>query len=131
MRKNMSKKRRILAVDDDPINLFLLNEFLENDFEVRLASSGEEALDEIPDFQPEVILLDIMMPELDGFQVCSKIREDRANDNIKVLFLSAKQTLNDRLYGYECGADDFISKPFNHDELLARIKIFLRCSRLV
>lgn len=127
----MSKKRRILAVDDDPINLFLLNEFLENDFEVRLASSGEEALDEIPDFQPEVILLDIMMPELDGFQVCSKIREDRANDNIKVLFLSAKQTLNDRLYGYECGADDFISKPFNHDELLARIKIFLRCSRLV
>lgn len=120
-----------MAVDDDPINLFLLNEFLENEYEVKLVSLGEEALDEIPNFKPEIILLDIMMPGLDGYQVCSKIRENSGNDNIKVLFLSAKESLNDRLHGYECGADDFITKPFNHDELLAKIRIFLRCSRQI
>lgn len=125
----MSEKRRIMAVDDDPINLFLLNEFLESDYDIKLISSGEEALDELVSFKPEIILLDIMMPDMDGYQVCSEIRKIPDNDNMKILFLSAKQSLNDRLHGYECGADDFITKPFNHDELLAKIKIFLRCSR--
>ena len=125
----MSEKRRIMAVDDDPINLFLLNEFLESEYEVKMVPSGEDALDGLSDYKPEIILLDIMMPGLDGYQVCSKVRENPDHDNIKIIFLSAKQSLNDRLHGYECGADDFITKPFNHDELLAKIKIFLRCSR--
>ncbi len=122
----MSKQNRILAVDDDPMILFLLTELLEEHYEVKTATSGKEALDLANKFMPDIILLDIMMPGIDGYEVCSNIRGDESLASIKIIFVSAKELLKDRLHGYEVGGEDFITKPFKPEELLAKIKVFLR-----
>ena len=122
----MSDRGRILAVDDDPMTLFLLTEFLGGEFDVKTATSGEEALQLVYDYSPDIILLDIIMPGMDGYDVCSTIRMDDRLASIKVIFVSAKELLKDRLRGYEVGGEDFITKPLKQEELLAKIRVFLR-----
>jgi DNA-binding response OmpR family regulator len=122
----MAKKTRILVVDDDPMNLKFLKEILADQYNVESALSGEEALEIIVDFVPEILLLDIMMPGIDGYEVCKRIRANKKLANMKILLVSAKAMLNEKLMGYEVGADDYITKPFEHEELLAKIKIFIR-----
>ena len=124
----MAKKTRILVVDDDPMNLKFLKEILADQYNVESALSGEEALEIIVDFVPEILLLDIMMPGIDGYEVCKRIRANKKLANMKILLVSAKAMLNEKLMGYEVGADDYITKPFEHEELLAKIKIFIRLS---
>ncbi len=122
----MAKKTKILIVDDDPMNLKFLKEILSDEYNIKAALSGEEALEIIFDFMPEILSLDIMMPGVDGYEVCKKIRANEKLANIKILLVSAKAMLNEKLMGYEVGADDYITKPFEHEELLAKIKIFIR-----
>ncbi|MBT4289499.1 MAG: response regulator [Deltaproteobacteria bacterium] len=122
----MANKTKILVVDDDPMNLKFLKEILSDEYNIIAALSGEEALEIIFDFMPEILLLDIMMPGIDGYEVCKKIRANEKLANIKILLVSAKAMLNEKLMGYEVGADDYITKPFEHEELLAKIKIFIR-----
>ena len=122
----MAKKTKILVVDDDPMNLKFLKEILADQYNVESALSGEEALEIIVDFVPEILLLDIMMPGIDGYEVCKRIRANKKLANMKILLVSAKAMLNEKLMGYEVGADDYITKPFEHEELLAKIKIFIR-----
>ena len=122
----MAKKTKILIVDDDPMNLKFLKEILSDEYNIKAALSGEEALEIIFDFMPEILLLDIMMPGVDGYEVCKKVRASEKLANIKILLVSAKAMLNEKLMGYEVGADDYITKPFEHEELLAKIKIFIR-----
>jgi two-component system response regulator ResD len=118
----MSKK--ILVVDDDKNICELLRLYLEKEgYEVILAFDGEEALIKFEHNLPDIILLDIMMPRLDGWQVCRKIRK---NSEIPIVMLSAKGEVFDKVLGLELGADDYIVKPFDTKEVVARIKAVLR-----
>lgn len=117
---------KILIVDDDKRNVLLLESALKRSYQIRVAYSGEEALNVLEAFNADVVLLDIMMPGMSGYDVCNAIREHAQWKFIKVLLVSAKVLPSDRVLGYECGADDYITKPFNIDELRAKIKVFAR-----
>ncbi len=120
------KKNRMLIVDDDQTNILILEEILGRQFEFKSVSSGTEALDAAMVFKPDIILLDIMMPGQDGYEICRKLREMEELSFTKIILLSAKSMLNDRLRGYQAGADDFIIKPFDSEELLAKVRVFIR-----
>lgn len=118
----------LLLADDDPITLDSLAECLQPEgFKTLLARDGEEALAQWKQHQPELLCLDIMMPRLDGYEVCRRVRAVDAR--LPVLFLSAKSEEIDVVVGLKLGADDFIRKPFGKQELLARIHAALRRSR--
>ncbi len=120
-------KSKILAVDDDAINLKVIQKLLKGEpYQLHLASSGEEALAIASAVRPDLILLDIMMPGIDGYETCRRIREEEFLRNTKILLVSANDRIEERLKGYEAGADDYITKPFDHNELLAKIRVFLR-----
>ena len=117
----------LLAVDDDAIILDMYRAILEDGYNLHLISSATEAL-KFLDSHPRVdlILLDIMMPGTDGYETCRRIRADPLFSDVKVILVSAKMMLEDKLRGYEIGADDYITKPFEASELLAKVKVFLR-----
>ncbi len=114
---------RILIVDDEPRNRMILEELLE-EFEIWTAASGQEALEQVPQIKPDVILLDVMMPHLDGFEVCRQLRAQPEHADTTIIFVSGKAMAEERKAGLEAGADDYVTKPFNHDELLAKIEEF-------
>ncbi|MEM7255549.1 MAG: response regulator [Pseudomonadota bacterium] len=120
-----SPKPTVLAVDDTDDNLFILRGFLGKHYNVHTAQDGEEALRVMPSLQPALVLLDVMMPGIDGFEVCRQIRKGPQSQT-KVLMLSARDQLQDRLAGYEAGADDYITKPFDEQELLAKVSVYLK-----
>lgn len=119
---------RILVVDDEPRYLHLLRINLESEgYEVVTAANGEEALEIVSSQSVDLVLLDIMMPRLDGFSTCERIRQF---SNIPVIMLSAKVEEKDRVAGLDTGADDYITKPFSATELLARVRAALRRSQV-
>ncbi len=120
----MTEKYKIIVIDDNPSLCELVFESLKDDYEIYSFYSGEEALEQMIDVMPHVVLLDIMMPGIDGFEVCRRIRADDRISGIKVLFLSAKSSLEDRLTGYEVKADDFLVKPFDSEELKAKVGVY-------
>jgi DNA-binding response OmpR family regulator len=113
MKKQLMKKK-ILVVDDekDIVDILKYNLERENEFEVITASNGKEAL-EAAQSLPDLILLDIMMPELNGFEVCKRLKNDKLTSGIPVIFLTAKENEIDEILGLEIGADDYLPKPFN------------------
>ncbi len=118
---------KILVVDDVPSILSYLKDILTDaNYEVATAGGGEEALAYLTSFKPDLILLDIIMPGMDGFEVCRKIRANPANDPVKIIMVSSKSELKERLKAYETGVDDYIGKPFDEHELLAKIHVFMR-----
>lgn len=117
-------KQTILIADDDSNICELLRLYLEKDgFKTVIANNGREALDFADKFSPDLIVLDIMMPQLDGWQVC---REIRKKSNTPIIMLTAKGETFDKILGLELGADDYVSKPFDSKEVVARIKAVLR-----
>lgn len=122
----MFTTNRILAVDDDPINLSVIEEMLLGQYQLCTTKSGREALDIAPTFQPDVVLLDAMMPGMDGFQLCSCMKNDESMKHSQIIMVSAKNAIEDRLRGYKAGADDYVSKPFHEEELLAKIHTAVR-----
>ncbi len=120
------KQNKILIVDDDENICELLRLYLEKDgFETVVANDGETAIDYNTKYNPDLILLDIMLPKLDGWQVC---REIRKTDEVPIIMLTAKGETFDKILGLELGADDYVSKPFDTKEVIARIKAVLRRS---
>jgi putative two-component system response regulator len=117
----MRLNNRILAVDDNPLNLTIIEEALQGRFNLKLVQDGAEALRIAPVFQPEVILLDVMMPAPDGFEVCTRIKNNRLLQHAQVLMVSARTDMDHRLRGYYAGADDYVSKPFSEEELCAKV----------
>lgn len=117
---------KILIIDDEPINVKLIEEILEyeDDFQYRSAANGEDGLTLLDEYHPDIILLDIMMPGISGYDVCRAIKKDQKHKFAKVLMVSGKAMIEERLEGYEAGADDYITKPFVDDELLAKLKVF-------
>jgi two-component system response regulator MprA len=122
---------RVLIVDDDRAVLSgLRRAFALEDYEVLTAEDGEEALALADQFQPHLVVLDVMLPGLDGFTVCERIR-DQYSSSVPVLLLSARDAVPDRVIGLDRGADDYLVKPFSIDELLARSRALLRRSQSV
>lgn len=119
-------KNKILIVDDDKYIARLLEEMLKDHYTIRTATDGLSALKIAYEYTPDIILLDVMMPNMTGYEVCEKIRSDDRLPYVKILLLSAKNFLNDRLEGYKAGANDYITKPFDPEEVKAKIKIFLQ-----
>jgi two-component system response regulator MprA len=116
---------RILVVDDDPAVRESLRRSLEfNDYEVSLASDGAEALARITAEQPDALVLDVMMPRLDGLEATKALRA--AGNDVPILVLTARDAVSDRVDGLDAGADDYLTKPFALEELLARIRALLR-----
>lgn len=120
------RKDKILIVDDDPLNLLILEEVLGKEYDLYKASTAEEAIEAAGKFHPDLILLDIMMPGANGYEVCRQLRSNKYLQLTKIILVSSKALLKDRLDGYKAGADDYISKPFDTDELLAKVRIFIR-----
>jgi DNA-binding response OmpR family regulator len=121
---------RILVVDDDPDILQFVQMNLELDgFEVELAGGGREALEKAAAAPPDLMLLDVMMPEIDGLTVLRRMRSDPPTANIPVIVLTARSLAEDRVKGLDLGADDYITKPFDLEELISRIRTVLRRSQ--
>jgi two-component system, OmpR family, response regulator MprA len=117
---------KILVVDDEPqINDFLRRGLTYKGFEVAAASCGEEALNSARDFPPDLVVLDIMLPDMTGYEVCRRLRAS-GDRNLPILMLTARDALADKISGLDSGADDYITKPFAFEELLARIRANLR-----
>jgi two-component system cell cycle response regulator len=121
----------ILIVDDNAQNVELLAAFLES-LPVRIvtAADGVEALEKVKQHNPDLILLDIMMPRMSGFQVCRTLKSDPATRDIQILIVTALNELGDIEQATECGTDDFVSKPVNKFELLTRVRSLLRVRHL-
>ena len=125
----MSKKKkpRILVVDDQPINIKLLQrKFERQGMEVFVAYDGRECLRIVEDSVPDLILLDIMMPEMDGIETCQRLKENPATETIPIIFITAKASKEGKLEGLDAGAVDYITKPIDLDETLARVRTQLR-----
>ncbi|MFN2187970.1 MAG: response regulator transcription factor [Candidatus Promineifilaceae bacterium] len=118
----------VLVVDDEASVVEVVGLYLRKEgFQVRSASNGRQALEEIREQRPELIVLDVMLPEIDGIEIIRRLREDRQN-TIPVIMLTARGQEIDRIYGLELGADDYVTKPFSPAELVARVKAVLRRS---
>jgi DNA-binding response OmpR family regulator len=118
--------KRVLIVDDEP-NILACLEFLLEDagLQVQTASNGQEALDRVAAFRPDLVLLDVMMPVLNGYEVCQRLRRDPASRGLRILMLSAKGRDVEISKGLELGADAYLTKPFATGELLAKVKELL------
>src|SRR5262249_55515537 len=118
------KAPRILVVDDEPRILSMMRRVLEVDgYGVLLASDGQAALDIFRSQPIDLLILDVMMPGLDGFEVCRTVRRESL---VPILMLTARDTGSDKVYGLDSGADDYVVKPFESDELMARVRALLR-----
>ena len=128
MNQNMA---RILCVDDEPLNLSLLEAMLSpRGYDVVSAVNGPEALEKIQTERIDICLLDVMMPGMNGFEVCRRIKSDELHRNIPVVMITSYADKENRIRGIEAGAEDFISKPFDSTEVLARIKMLLHVKSL-
>lgn len=121
----METQGKILAVDDDANNIAILEELLEDRFDIRISSNGEQALEIAREFLPDIILLDIMMPGIDGYEVCRRLREYETLRDTKIIILSARAMNSEQSKGYQAGADEYITKPFDGDELLEKVYVNL------
>ncbi len=124
MGDNMSEKKRslILLVDDNVRNLQLLGSLLNESYKTAVALDGVDALSFVRKRRPDLILLDIMMPKMNGFQVCEILKAEKETKEIPIIFLTGKTDTESVVKGFEIGANDYIHKPFNQKELLARVK---------
>lgn len=116
----------LLVDDDDNLRSMLDAALSHNNFAVTAMDNGRSALDEMPSLDPDLVILDVMMPDLDGFEVCRRLRT--AGSKVPVLFLTARDAVDDRVRGLTLGGDDYLVKPFSLDELVARVHALLRRS---
>ncbi len=127
----MYKRATVLVVDDAPENLTLVSAILKPHYQVKVANCGERALKiALSECPPDLILLDVIMPEIDGYQVCRELKSNQATSEIPILFLTAKTELADEEFGLELGAVDYIAKPISPSILLARVKTHLGLKRM-
>jgi putative two-component system response regulator len=128
---NSETKQTVLVVDDTPDNLTLITSLLKDLYRVKIATHGNRALQiAFSNEPPDLILLDVMMPEMDGYEVCRLLKSDSQTAEIPVIFLTAKSEIEDELKGFELGAVDYIVKPISPPIVLARVRTHLRLKRV-
>jgi DNA-binding response OmpR family regulator len=118
----MSATGRILIVDDDWRSIDILYRLLRDHYTLKTANTGNECLGLLEEFKPHLILLDIMMPGISGHETCRRIKFSPRGDSVRIILVSAKETIVDRHRGSDVLADDYVMKPFDHDEMLAKIR---------
>lgn len=128
--KSIHNRQKVLIIDDEQENIELYTLFLQAEFDIDSAQTGEEGYRKILEFEPDVVLLDIMLPDISGYDICKKIRNNEEFKLMKVLFVSGKVDIEDRLLGYSIGADDYVTKPVNPDELLAKVKVYSKLRKI-
>jgi diguanylate cyclase len=126
----MRQHGRVLIVDDNAMNVDVLRRILRKDYELDTAASGDECLAKLSPFKPQLVLLDIMMPGMNGYETCRRIKSSPLGDSVQVILVSGKGTTADRVHGYEALADDYIVKPFDHAELLFKVRAYFRLRKL-
>ncbi len=117
-----NEKSLILIADDSPTNISLLINTLKNDYTLGIAKSGQKLLDLVQKKLPDLILLDIQMPEMDGYEVCKRLKDDPETHEIPIIFITAMTDVEDKTMGFKIGAVDYITKPFHSAEVIARVK---------
>ena len=126
----VTERATLLVVDDMPENLTLMNSLLKDDYKVKVANGGKKALKiAASDSPPNLILLDIMMPGMDGYEVCRRLKENEGTKDIPVIFITAKSDTEGEAQGFDLGAVDYITKPFVHQIVLARVRTHLQLKR--
>ena len=124
---NTGDQKKLLLIDDDPNLILLVKDYLEfRGYQVMTAGNGREALSALTDLSPDMIICDVMMPEMDGYSVCQQLKADPATQDIPVIFLSALDLTFDKVKAFDVGAADYINKPFHPAEVLARVKNQIR-----
>ena len=126
----MVRHGRVLIVDDNAMNVDVLRRILRKEYELDAAVSGDECLAKLSAFKPQLVLLDIMMPGMDGYETCQRIKSSPLGDSIQVILVSGKGTTADRVRGYEAQADDYVVKPFDHGEMLSKVRAHFRLRNL-
>lgn len=122
----MSQKSKVLIVDDEPLNVDYLEQALEDsNYQIIVATNGREALDKIKRDQPDLVLLDLMMPILDGFEVLAQVKADQVLRDIPVIIVSASNDSKSVVRGIKQGAEDYITKPIDADHLVKKLKEYL------
>ena len=124
--ENQLSRAKVLVVDDEPANVELISGYLGKEFEIIQAYSGKEALEKVRLANPDLVLLDIMMPEVQGYEVCEKIRNQDVTRFTPIVMITALTEIDDKIKAIESGADDFLTKPINRIELVTRIKSLLK-----
>lgn len=132
MISNSSSERSvILVVDDNQTNLDVMFDLLRHSgFKVLVAIDGESAIEQLEYIKPDLIILDVMMPGIDGFETCQRLKEDPQTQDIPIIFMTALSDTRDKVYGFKMGAVDYITKPFQHEEVLVRVKTHLTICQL-
>ncbi len=127
----MEEKNTLLVVDDDPTNIQILSTYLEQlNYKILTAKDGEEALAKVKQTKPDLILLDVMMPNLDGFETCTRLKAEPETQEIPIIFLTALTNTEDKLKGFKAGAVDYITKPLQYEEVSARVNVQLTLKNL-
>ncbi|RIX43597.1 MAG: response regulator [Rhodocyclales bacterium GT-UBC] len=121
-----AKSNSVLLIDDEPVNIKILSDALKNDYEIIFATSGEEGIRLAQAHQPDLILLDVMMPGMDGYEVCVRLQNDARSATIPVIFVTALGSTAQEVRGLESGALDYITKPINADIVKARVRNHLK-----
>lgn len=124
----MKKNGRMLIVDDLPVNVEILEYIFDEEFELKAAASGKEAVEFVSVFHPDIVLMDAMMPEMDGYEACRRIREIPDLNGLKIIMVTAKALPEERQKGIDAGADDYITKPYDHKDLRSRVNALLGLS---
>lgn len=123
---------KILIVDDTEENIDILMESLGNEYDISVAMDGETALESLAAEIPDIILLDIMMPDMDGYEVCQRIKENKQFSKVPIIFLTAMTDIDSKVKGFELGADDYITKPFDILEVKNKVNnhLYLKCKNI-
>ena len=124
------RRSKVLVVDDEELNRELLEAILGTQYDVIMACDGQEALKKVNQVPPDIILLDVMMPGINGYEVCRQLKKEKETAIIPVVMVTALRGKEDRIRGLEAGADDFLTKPIDRAEVLARVKSLLRIKHL-
>lgn len=120
----MNKSMKILAVDDEPLNLMIIKELFEDSHEIILAESGEEAMEQLSQSTPDIMLLDVMMPGIDGLEVCKRVRANPEMNGVKIIMVSGKAMDIDIQNGLAAGANHYVSKPFDMMDLVELVETY-------
>lgn len=122
----MARTKILIVEDEESISTLLDYNLAREEFETKIAVDGEDALLKVHEFQPDIVILDWMLPKVSGIEVCRRIRQDPDTRNLPIIMLTARSEESDRIRGLETGADDYLTKPFSTAELVARVKAVLR-----